>query len=962
MAEDSDLAATPEPPQTPICAIGASAGGVSALQDLFRRLPIDLDLAYVVIVHLSPDHPSAMDEILGASTAMPVTLVLDRLSLLQNHVYVIPPNGELVIQGDRLAVRPFSEPRSHRAPIDMFFRSVASARGDGIAVILTGAGSDGSLGIRAVNAAGGVVMAQEPDEAEYPMMPQNAIATGVVDIVAPIAELARRISEVARSKEAVRSLDFDRASNDLRRIVGLLRGRTGHDFSSYKRPTVMRRVMRRMQVRGAESLGAYEAILRDTPDEAGNLFSDLLISVTSFFREPAAFATLIETVIRPLLDEVGEAGLRVWVVGCATGEEAYSLVIAILEEARRRKALMPLQIFASDLDDAALAIARDGRYPRSIETDLSEERLRRFFVDEGTHYRVRKEVRDAVLFASHSVLKDPPFTQIDLISCRNLLIYLERSVQQQIGAVFHYSLRPQRYLFLGPAETAETPGDLFVPIEREARIYQSRLQAAHPLALLPQFGPVDRPASAVRPARGTRIDNRSLSTALHTAALERAAPPSVLVDERHNVIHLSPTAGRFILHSAGPPSINLPIIVRPELRLDLKTALKRAIEQRLPTITHPTMVDFDGEFRRVAFHVAPVSTDDQAAAQALVSFLEGVPSAEILSDTELRSDEVQRLHGELKTIQDALAVSHSEHDLSIEDLRAANEELQSINEEYRSTAEELETSKEELQSINEELQTVNAELKTKLETLSTAHSDLQNLTAATEIGTLFLDPELRIRMYTAPILELFNVFAGDIGRPITNFTHKLDYRHLERDVRGVLRTLTMTEAEIRSGDGHWYLMRVRPYRMTEHRVGGAVLTFVDISDRLEAERALRDSEERQRALIGGLPQLVWRAAPDGRFTWASQQWAAYTGQSASESQGLGWMAALHPEDRSDTLQAWSAAATQTTFQTEHRLKNGIHDDYQWFRSQATALRDDADAIVEWVGTSTDIDDLRRAVR
>ena len=327
MADDIERREQPAMPQTPICAIGASAGGVAALQDLFRRLPPDLGLAYVVIVHLSPDHPSAMHEILAAATAMPVKLVHDRPTLRPNHVYVISPNGELVIESDRLTLRPFSEPRSHRAPIDMFFRSVASARGDGIAVILTGAGGDGSLGIRAINAGGGVVMAQEPAEAEYPMMPQNAIATGTVDIVAPIADLAHRISELARSKEAVRSLDIDRASSDLRRIVSLLRGRTGHDFSGYKRATVMRRVMRRMQVCGAETLGAYEAVLRDTPDEAGNLFSDLLISVTSFFREPAAFASLTETAIRPLLGEVGDSGMRAWVVGCATGEEAYSLAI-----------------------------------------------------------------------------------------------------------------------------------------------------------------------------------------------------------------------------------------------------------------------------------------------------------------------------------------------------------------------------------------------------------------------------------------------------------------------------------------------------------------------------------------------------------------------------------------------------------------------------------------------------------
>lgn len=500
MPEDSREPLLQAKIHVPICAIGASAGGVGALRSLFRQLPDDLGLAYVVIVHLSPEHPSAMAQILSACTEMPVYQVTDTPELKGNCVYVIPPDRELVIEGDSVTAKEFSEPRGHRAPVDTFFRSVASARGDGMAVVLSGSGADGSIGVRAIQEEGGVVFAQEPAEAEFPAMPQNAIATGFVSFIAPISNLAKRIAEVARSKQAVRSLDEDAAANDLRRIVGFLRARTGHDFSSYKRATVMRRVLRRMQVCRITSLEEYGKYVRDTPEEANELFGDLLISVTQFFRDEAAFDILASKAIAPLLDAVEEDGIRVWSVGCATGEEAYSLAIVMLEQAERQKLKVPIQIFASDLDQGALGTAREGRYPRSIEADVSEERLHRFFVDEGTHYRIRGEVRDVVLFASHSVLKDPPFMRLDLIACRNLLIYLERSLQDQLFDVFHYGLRPGGRLFLGSAETAESRPELFALVDREARLYQARPRAHRKMPMLPH-GPSDHfHAPAERPA------------------------------------------------------------------------------------------------------------------------------------------------------------------------------------------------------------------------------------------------------------------------------------------------------------------------------------------------------------------------------------------------------------------------------------------------------------------------------
>ncbi len=788
---------------------------------------------------------------------MPVHQVDDTPRLKPNCVYVIPPDRELVIDGDNVTAREFTEPRGRRAPIDMFFRSVAAARGDGMAVVLTGAGSDGSIGARAIHEAGGVIFAQDPAEAEFPAMPRNVIATGIVNFVAPISRLVELMTDTARSKQAVRSLDAGTAADDLRRIVGFLRSKTGHDFSSYKRATVMRRVLRRMQVRRIASMEAYGELVRNTPEEAQELFNDLLISVTHFFRDVPAFEALAAKVLPPMFEDVEEEGLRVWSAGCATGEEAYSLAILMLEEAGRRNAQVPMQIFASDLDEGALATAREGRYPRSIEADVTEERLQRFFVDEGTHYRVRKELRDVVLFASHSVLRDPPFLRMDLVACRNLLIYLERSLQEQLLGIFHYGLRPNGCLFLGSAETADGSAELFAPLDRDARLYRARPRSRRQMPALPQvaadFG--NHPAETRSTAARKRPEEPATQ---HAAALERSAPPSVLVDDAQRIVHLSPSAGRFILHSAGAFSGTLPDVVRPELRLDLRIALDEALDRRQPRLTLATAVEFDGGPRRIAMQAAPVAGEGNEAPQALVVFLDAGPVAEDdepeIEPAAVDAGMVRRLHGELRAAQQALVASRGEHETAMEDLRAANEELQSINEEYRSTSEELETSKEELQSMNEELQTVNAELKHKLDGISTAHGDLQNLIAATEIGTLFLDPRLRIRMFTPPMTALFNITGMDVGRAITDFTSRLLYDAVEDDARRVLRDLAPIETEVRSRDDRWFIIRLRPYRTVEDRIDGVVLTFVDITSRRDMERKLRESRENYLTLFNSIDE------------------------------------------------------------------------------------------------------------
>jgi two-component system, chemotaxis family, CheB/CheR fusion protein len=842
----------------PTVGIGTSAGGVHALQMFFESLPDDVDAAFVVVVHLDPGHQSELPNILAARTRMPVAQVSGRVRLESRHVYVIPPNRQLMVTDQHLAIAEFDEPRWQRAPIDLFFRSLAAQRGDDFAIILSGAGSDGSVGIKAVKEAGGIILVQDPDEAEYGSMPRSAVATGLADFVLPVREIAARLPELIRNRQSPPSEALNETDGEaMQRILSHLRVRSGHDFTNYKKSTIRRRIARRMQVQRAATMADYLAILRENPQEAQALFADLLISVTTFFRDTNAFERLAALVIPRLFEDKGASDtIRVWVPGCATGEEAYSIAILMLEEASRHDVRPEIQVFASDLDDGALAVARDGRYPVAIEADMTEERLRKFFTREGDQLRVTRELRDIVLFAKHSLLKDPPFSRVDLISCRNVLIYLDRELQQQVCATFHFALKSPGYLFVGSSESADNPVAMFRPIDREARIYQ-RMPMTTEVRVAPRLGGAPFGAEPL-PAR-TPIPFRAPSEAgVHREALERLAPPSVIVDETYRVVHLSEQAGRYLQPSGGTLANDIAELAREELRFDIRAALHRVFARNEPSLSGPIAVRFNGAPRRVYLQARLINPDPNASRAAIVFFFEGEtlgdgsPTSTTTIEEREPGEQVQQLQQELQFTQSQLRASREEYEGANEELRAANEELQSINEEYRSTAEELETSKEELQSINEELQTVNSELKTKLESVSRAHSDVQNVMAATDVGILFLDSQLRINRFTPRISELFNIVTGDEGRSITDFTHRLDYDGLAGDARKVVRDLAPTEREVHGKDGSWYLTRLKPYRTVENKIDGVVVTFVDIGERRRAEQAARESESRMRMLVGEL--------------------------------------------------------------------------------------------------------------
>jgi two-component system CheB/CheR fusion protein len=851
-----------------IVAIGASAGGIYALQSFFAALPDRTGAAFVVVVHLDPEHRSELPEILQARTKMPVVQISDHDRLEADHVYVIPPDRRLQLVDHGISARQFDEPRGQRAPIDLFFRSMAQRLGDGFAVILTGAGSDGAIGVRAVKEAGGIILVQDPYEAEHSSMPRSAIATGAADFILPVSELAERLADLIRVKQSVSVPDIEKPDEDLlRRILSHLRARTGRDFSKYKRSTVLRRIARRMQVTRTEDLQEYYDVLHTKPEEAQALFADLLISVTTFFRDAEAFGKIATDIIPKLFaGKDVEETIRVWVGACATGEEAYSFAMLLLEESVRHPVRRQLQVFGSDLDARALAAAREGRFPLAIEADLSEERLRRFFTREGDHYRVRQEVRDTVLFAMHDLLKDPPFSHIDLISCRNAMIYLDRDLQEQLCSTFHYALNPGGYLFLGTSEAADYPAGLFRTVDRTARIYQSVAASGEKRRLLPRvLAPMRAGEQAVQFNRTVSPTVALGEAAAHRRAIEQLAPPSMLVDDTHRVVHLSENAGRYLMPSGGPLTGNAVDLVRSELRFELRSALNRAFEQQAATLSLAILVRFNGATHRVHLWVRPGQHDGGSEPRhATVLFIEGEAVDESIAalDRKTSDETVRRLTQELELTQMRLRTLREESDSANEELRAANEELQSLNEEYRSTSEELETSKEELQSINEELHTVNSELKHELETTARAHSDLQNLIAANDIGTLFLNSALRIKRFTDRVTDLFSITAVDEDRPITDLAHQLDYQDLAKDARAVLAELTPIRREIRSRAGRWYDVRLRPYRTGEDKIDGVVITFIDMTDRRQVDEALRVSEQNLRQ-----DQRLVQLSRDPIFIW-----------------------------------------------------------------------------------------------
>ncbi|MFP4622625.1 MAG: chemotaxis protein CheB [Gemmatimonadota bacterium] len=893
VSPDTPGSAAPDDEEAPtVVGVGASAGGLAALKTFFAEVPADSGVVWVVVVHLSPEHESHLAELLQPHVRMPIQQVAETVPLETDRVYVIPPNANLSAIDTHLRLSDLEEHRRERAPIDHFFRTLARTHdGHSVGVILTGTGSDGTLGIREIKEKGGLTVVQDPGEAEYDGMPQSAIATGVVDQVLPLAEIPQAVLGFAGTHprvtgsqdEADEPAEVDEAEERqlLQKVFAEIRSRTGRDFGRYKRSTILRRIARRMQIRRIEELDQYLELLRGEADEVRALADDLLITVTSFFRDPEVFEALEKEVIPGLMEGRGpDETVRVWSVGCATGEEAYSLAILLMEAAARQDAPPRIQVFASDLHDTSLKKARDGFYPGDITTDVAPARLKRFFTEEDGGYRIRPEVRDVIVFSPHDLLGDPPFSRVDLISCRNVLIYLDREVQRDVADLFHYALRGDGYLVLGGSETVETR-ELFHVQDKKHCIYRRR-NVPGPEPRLPVF-PMARGRRATGEGGAVEVEPQAYGE-LHERIVERFGPPSMLVSPDDRVVHLSEHAGRYLVHSGGEPTTNAFMVVREELRIELRSALDQARKRQAPVQTQPRTVRFNGESADVVMDVRP-SLDPEQVGYAVVLFAEREPGAAGVTEAaaaegapngpgsgsggasaEARAAE---LEAELQQSRDRLESVIEQYETTEEELRASNEELQSSNEELRSTMEELETSKEELQSINEELQTLNQENRHKVEELSQVSADLQNLMSATGIATLFLDLEGRIMRYTPPVAELFNVRPADRGRPVADLTHRLEYDELVQDAARVLEQLTPVEREIRDVEDRWYLTRLLPYRSREDEVEGVVVTFVDITARKHAEMELERARHYAESIVETLHEPLLVLEPDLRVRTAN---------------------------------------------------------------------------------------------
>jgi two-component system CheB/CheR fusion protein len=851
-----------------IVGIGASAGGLEAFRTFFTHMPADTGMAFVLVQHLAPDHKSMLVDLLSASTKMPVIEAADGLEIQANRVFVIPPNATLTVQAGRLRLEQPAPPRVSRRPIDTFFVSLAEdQRENAVCVILSGTGSDGTLGAAAIKENGGLTLAQaEFDHHAKPGMPLSATSTGQVDDILPVEAMpAKLVAYLKHLRGVAETKDPEGTRQDaggyLAAICSLLQARCGHDFRSYKEKTFVRRMQRRMQVMQISTPEAYVSHLREQPQELDVLFLELLIGVTQFFRDPAAFEALGTSVLTNLVRDKGADDLiRVWVPGCATGQEVFTLAMLLREAMDARGPTPKVQIFGTDIDERSIVVARLGRYAKPM-VGVSPERLEQWFIQDGDGYSIVPEIREMCLFSIHSLIKDPPFSKLDLISCRNLLIYLNPEAQDRVMRTFHYALNPGATLFLGSSETVTRSAKLFAVADKKNRIFTRK---AIDGPSLPDLSPTRQtkllPAmSAVGSGPSERIDNDA------RRLMEKYSPPHIVVDRDHLIVRFSGgDVGAYLEPSAGAPSFNLFNILRKNLRPAVRAALQDAELSGRPVLHENIAVRVEGKARLITLIVEPMPDHGAKTRKNgvfVLGFQDNGPasiSGRGRKSNDAPADAVQALEQELRTTRFQLQSSIDEAEVVNEEMRSSNEEYQSVNEELQSANEELETAKEEIQSVNEELHTINAEMGSKNELLTTLNSDLVNLLDSTEIATIFLDDQLLIKSFTPGITDIFPLRESDVGRPITEIVTLLSYADLKRDVRTVIRKLTVLEQQVSLvGAGMTFIMRIRPYRRVDNVIDGVVITFIDITEREGAQAALRSVQDDLRLLIDSTADAIF---------------------------------------------------------------------------------------------------------
>lgn len=866
----------------PVVGIGASAGGLEAIEIFLKHVPAQSGMAFVIVQHLDPVHKGFMVELLQRVTPMPVTQVVDNMKVEADHIYVIPPNKDMSLMKGSLFLMDPVRPHGLRLPVDHFFRSLADdLQQYSIGVILSGMGSDGTLGLRSIKEKGGGVFVQDPASAKFEGMPRSVIDAGLADVVSTPEALPERIMAYVKFQSPPAKPETQNEKgrmSGLEKVIILLRAHTRQDFSLYKKSTIYRRIERRMGIHQIDSIAGYISLLKENPHETELLFKELLIGVTSFFRDPESWDALRSKAIPALLSsrQSGET-LRAWVAGCSTGEEAYSLAIVFREalELLNPPGAWRLQIFATDLDNDAIDSARQGLYPANIAADVSPERLRRYFIQEEQGWRISREIREMVVFAPQNVIMDPPFTRIDILVCRNLMIYWEQELQKKLLPLFHYTLNTGGVLFLGSAETVGTYSTLFEPICGKIRLFRKIEHGG-------RSDVFEFPSSYVRAVQGFQEQeqlpqavSRSVSNLKALAdqlILQNFAPAAVLTNDTGDIIYISGRTGKYLEPAAGKANWNIFAMAREGLRYELDLLFGMSSSHKDPVTRKGVTIGLHGESVTVNVTVQRIEQPEALKDLVLVVFSTAEKAAyetgsQIGPLDDADKSRFDSLEVELKHARHEILTVREQMQSSQEELKSANEELQSTNEELQSTNEELMTSKEEMQSLNEELQTVNHELQSKVNELSQANNDMKNLLNSTDIATLFLDESLNIRRFTTRTATIIKLIASDIGRPITDIVTELSYPALPDDARAVLQTLVFSEKEVPATDGRWFNVKIMPYRTQENRIDGLVITFTDISIAKHLEMRLRVDEDRYVAAFAIIGAVVDTVDRDLRYTW-----------------------------------------------------------------------------------------------
>ena len=859
----------------PIVCIGASAGGLEALEQFLTNVPENSGMAYIVIQHLDPTQKGMLPELLQRVSKMKVFQAKDRMEVIQNCVYVIPPNNSMSISKRHLHLSDPIEIRGLRLPIDFFLRSLADdCKELGVGIILSGMGSDGSAGIRALKEQNGTVMVQEPTSAKFDSMPRNAIDSVQVDFVAPADKLPAKLLDLFKNIPITTpELDSElQEKSALGRIIILLKTYTGNDFSLYKKNTMYRRIERRMGIHKFDKISVYVSFLEKNPKEVEILFKELLIGVTNFFRDSTVWEKLKETIIPSIItNQQSGAILRAWVPGCSTGEEAYSLAITfkeVLEQINPHGGIS-LQIFATDLDNDAIEIARKGEFPANIISDISASRLNRFFNKTEGGYRVNTEIREMIVFAQHNIIMHPPFTKLDILSCRNLLIYMDAELQKKLLGLFYYSINPDGIMLLGSSESLGTKSHLFTPVDAKLKIYKRAISPIkHDLFNFP---------SSFSKSETTNIEKQTPEKITHNIEilanhllLKQFSPPGVLVNENGDIIYISGPTGKYLEPAVGKANMNIFAMLREGLRHEFPLAFHKAINTKGTVILNNIKVETNGGTQTLDVTIQWLDKPEPLNGMVMIIFstVPEIKDAKPLTKTGKKSvDTIKQseLEKELLHLHEEMQSTLEEMQTSQEELKSANEELQSTNEELQSTNEELTSSKEEMQSLNEELQTVNSELLTKVDDFSRVNNDMKNLLNSTDIATLFLDKEMNIRRFTNEATKIFKLIKSDIGRPLTDLVSDIEYPELATDALEVLKTLVFIQKQIPTKDGRWFSIRIMPYRTFDDRIDGLVITFVNNSDIKHLEGELLETEQMHRLILNSSSDVIIRLSTDWKI-------------------------------------------------------------------------------------------------